>query len=140
MRVALASIVSNTGSSSPGEPEMMRSTSEVAACCSRASTSSRVTRSSCSCISAGEGPRPRAVVDSLRRLSFVVLRWRIFIAAPSVAAPAYHQRNRCTDASHGAPLTMFRITPEALKLYHLHSEIERDLDRGWRTRAQCVRV
>src|SRR5262249_52056308 len=45
---------------------------------------------------------------------------------------------RRADASHGAPPTTFRITPEAPKLYHLHAEIERGLDRGWRTRAQCA--
>ena len=42
MRVAFASIASNTGSSSPGELEMTFSTSEVAVCCSSASDSSRV--------------------------------------------------------------------------------------------------
>src|SRR5262249_14727587 len=34
------------------------------------------------------------------------------------------------DASHGAPLTTFRITPEVPKLYHLHAESERGLARG----------
>ncbi len=34
MRVAFASMASKTGSSSPGELEMTRSTSEVAVCCS----------------------------------------------------------------------------------------------------------
>ena len=37
MRGAFASMAWNTGSSSPGEPEMTRSTSEVAVCCSSAS-------------------------------------------------------------------------------------------------------
>ena len=46
MRVAFASIVWNTGVSSPGELEMTRSTSEVAVCCSNASDSSRVRISS----------------------------------------------------------------------------------------------
>src|SRR5215467_12375405 len=41
-RVAFASIAWNTGSSSPGELEMARNTSEVAVCCSRISDSSRV--------------------------------------------------------------------------------------------------
>src|SRR5262245_40304589 len=40
-------MVSNTCSSLPGELEMMRSTSEVAVCCSSASASSRVRPSSC---------------------------------------------------------------------------------------------
>ena len=41
-RVAFASMASNTGSSSPGELEMICSTSEVAVCCSSASLSSAV--------------------------------------------------------------------------------------------------
>src|SRR5215831_16733376 len=40
-------MVSNTGASSPGEPEMTFSTSDVAVCCSSASASSRVRASSC---------------------------------------------------------------------------------------------
>ena len=40
MRVAFSSIVLNTGPSSPGEPLMTRSTSEVAVCCSSASLNS----------------------------------------------------------------------------------------------------
>src|SRR5215472_7520019 len=54
MRTAFARMVWNTGSKSPGELEMTRSTSEVAVCCSsasercpRASASSRVRASSC---------------------------------------------------------------------------------------------
>jgi hypothetical protein len=54
MRVAFSSIAWNTGSSSPGELEMICSTSEVAVCCSsasarssRASLSSRLNVSSC---------------------------------------------------------------------------------------------
>ena len=42
MRVAFASIAWNTGSSSPGELEITRSTSEVAVCCSNASLRSSV--------------------------------------------------------------------------------------------------
>jgi hypothetical protein len=42
MRTAFASMVENTGSSSPGEPEMTCSTSEVAVCCSKASLRSSV--------------------------------------------------------------------------------------------------
>ena len=42
MCTAFASMVSNTGSSSPGELEMTRSTSDVAVCCSSDSESSRV--------------------------------------------------------------------------------------------------
>src|SRR5215471_15835526 len=96
-RTAFASITWKTDSTSVGELLMTCNTSDVALCCSRASTSSRVKRSSCSCIPAAEGPRPRAAVDSLGRLSFVVLQWRIFIARRSSAAPVYHQRNQCDD-------------------------------------------
>ena len=46
MRTAFASMVSKTGSNSPGELEMTCSTSEVAVCCSSASDSSRVRVSS----------------------------------------------------------------------------------------------
>ena len=42
MRVAFDNMASNTGSSSPGELEMTRSTSEVAVCCSRDSERSSV--------------------------------------------------------------------------------------------------
>jgi hypothetical protein len=40
--IAFASMASNTGFSSPGEPDMTFSTSEVAVCCSSASVSSLV--------------------------------------------------------------------------------------------------
>src|SRR5215472_1770830 len=39
MRVAFASMASKTGCKSPGEPEITRSTSDVAVCCSSASAS-----------------------------------------------------------------------------------------------------
>ena len=42
MRVAFANMDSNTGCKFPGELETMRSTSEVAVCCSNDSASSRV--------------------------------------------------------------------------------------------------
>jgi hypothetical protein len=42
MRTALSSMASNTGSSSAGELEMTRSTSDVAVCCSRDSLRSLV--------------------------------------------------------------------------------------------------
>jgi hypothetical protein len=42
IRVAFSRIAWNTGSSSPGELEITRSTSEVAVCCSSASDNSRV--------------------------------------------------------------------------------------------------
>ena len=46
MRTAFASMVANTGSRSPGELLMTRSTSDVAVCCSRASPRSLVRRRS----------------------------------------------------------------------------------------------
>jgi hypothetical protein len=73
MRVALSSMAWNTGSTSPGEVEMMRSTSEVAVCCSRASASSRVRALTCSCRSARVELAGRASVGVLLRLGFVVL-------------------------------------------------------------------
>ena len=42
MRVAFSSIALNTGSSSPGELEMTRKTSDVAVCCSKDSVRSLV--------------------------------------------------------------------------------------------------
>jgi hypothetical protein len=46
MRVAFASMVSNTGCRLPGEREITPNTSDVAVCCSSASDSSRVRASS----------------------------------------------------------------------------------------------
>ena len=70
-RTAFSSMAWNTGSSSPGELEMTRSTSEVAVCCSKR------LRSSCS-LRLGEFAGPLVVV---------FLR-RVFMATPPVAAPA----------------------------------------------------
>src|SRR5262249_28056624 len=88
MRTALASMASNTGLSSLGEPEMTPNTSEVAASCSsasascsRASASSWVRASSCFFNSIGE-------LGSLltRALAFVPversLRLRVGLFAP----------------------------------------------------------
>ncbi len=72
-RVAFSSMAPNTGSSSPGELEMTRSTSEVAVCCSRASASSRVRALTCSCRSARVELAGRASVGVLLRLGSVVL-------------------------------------------------------------------
>jgi hypothetical protein len=68
----------DTGSSSPGEQEMTRSTSEVAVCCSRASASSRVRALTCSCRSARVELTGRVAVGALLRLDFVVLVCRVF--------------------------------------------------------------
>jgi len=78
--VAFARIDWNTGSSTPGELEMTRSTSEVAVCCSsassscfRVSASSRVRAPTCSCRSATVDLPRRVAVGALLRLGLVVL-------------------------------------------------------------------
>src|SRR5215472_7765087 len=87
-RVAFSSMAWNTGSSSPGELEMTRNTSEVAVCCSsasarcsRASTSSCLYFSTC-CSRSARGLRIR----STRALAFVPversLRPRVGLFAP----------------------------------------------------------
>src|SRR5262245_51287607 len=84
MRVAFSSIDWNTGSNSPGELEMTRSTSEVAVCCSsdsascsRASASSWVRASSCFFNSISElGPL------LTRALAFVPVLPRVGLFAP----------------------------------------------------------
>src|SRR5215471_4428718 len=84
MRVAFSSIDWNTGSNSPGELEMTRSTSEVAVCCSsdsascsRASASSWVRASSCFFNSISElGPL------LTRALTFVPVSPRVGLFAP----------------------------------------------------------
>ena len=80
MRVAFSSIASNTGSSSPGELEMTRSTSEVAVCCSSASLSSRVR-----CLHLLEQPHVldrdhRLVGKGLNQLDLLVGERRDFLA------------------------------------------------------------
>src|SRR5262245_14750372 len=72
IRTAFRSIASNTGLSSPGELETIRSTSEVAVCCSRASANSRVRKATCSCRLATVELRRRAAVGALLRFGFVV--------------------------------------------------------------------
>ena len=66
MRVAFSSMVSNTGSSSPGELLIMRKTSEVAVCCSNASESWRVRASVASALGQiGGGSEAPCVVEGL---------------------------------------------------------------------------
>ena len=75
MRVALANMVLKTGSNALGALEMMRSTSEVAVCCSNASCSSRVSRAtSASWLPAKE--RREATFGASRGFSFTALRRR----------------------------------------------------------------
>src|SRR5262249_15267289 len=115
--VAFASMVSNTGASSPGEPEMTFSTSDVAACrskaserCPRASASSRVRASSCFFNSISElGPLLTRV------LAFVLversLRPRVGLFAPlrdkvtSLAQPLVPLPGRPSQGSSPSILT-----------------------------------
>src|SRR5262245_4669058 len=93
-------MVSNTGASSPGEPEMTFSTSDVAACrskasarCTRASASSRVRASSCFFNSISElGPLlTRALafvpVERSRVGLFAPLRAKVTSSAQSLGLP-----------------------------------------------------
>src|SRR6266566_5397405 len=85
MRTAFASMVWKTGSSSPGEVEMTRSTSDVAVCCSRASASSRVRALTCSCRSARVELAGRAAVGPSLRVGFVVLLCGVFAGLRLIA-------------------------------------------------------
>ncbi len=69
MRTAFASNASNTGSSSPGELEITRRTSEVAVCCSRDSLSSLVR-----CCSASNS----------RTFSMAITAWSAKVATSSI--------------------------------------------------------
>ena len=71
MRIAFASMDLNTGSSSPGELEMTRRTSEVAFCCSSASSSSRLSRVTVVCGSAAEGRRTHDSTVSPRHCEII---------------------------------------------------------------------
>src|SRR5262245_7564817 len=77
MRVALSSMVSNTGLRSPGEVEMTCRTSDVAVCCSRVSANSRARKETCSCRSAIEELRRRTAVGVHLRFGLVVLACRV---------------------------------------------------------------
>src|SRR6476661_2504248 len=88
--MALASIASKTGSKSPDDELLIRSTSEVAVCCSRASFSSRVSRATSA---SGIGADEDTALDTSRRFVFSALRRRdldvsrpalerLFIASP----------------------------------------------------------
>jgi hypothetical protein len=102
MRVAFLSIALNTGSRSPGELEMTRSTSDVAACCSRASLSSRVRSASFFSNAAAREPRIR----STRVLTFVLvertLRLRFSLFGPL--------RDKTTPPTAVAPCCRLRAT------------------------------
>src|SRR6516162_2383268 len=113
-RVAFASIALNTDSSSPGELEMTLRTSEVAACCSSASSRSRVRWSSCFCRSAALGLRRRAAVGALLRLGFVVLPCCAFAGLRLIV------RRRLTLPSHGPTIIRYHIIRAVVQ----HSKIE----------------
>ena len=81
MRTAFASMAWNTCFSSPGELEMICSSSEAAVCCSRASLNSRRRAATSLCWSAADGVRLRAAFGALLRFGLAVLRRRVFIAA-----------------------------------------------------------
>src|SRR5215471_19208570 len=107
IRTAFASTASNTGSSLPGELEMMRSTSEVAVCCSSASASSRVRASSCSFNSISVGPlltRTLAFVPVERSLRprvglFAPLRDKVTsLAQPLVPPPVGPAKDRACQS------------------------------------------
>ena len=73
-------MASKTGRASPGEELITPRTSEVAACCSRDSCSSRVSRATSVSWRAAEDLRLRALFGALRRLN--VLRRCVFAALP----------------------------------------------------------
>src|SRR5262249_41946923 len=150
MRTALASMASNTGSSSPGELEMTRNTSEVAVCCSsasarssRASASSRVRASSCFFNSISElGPlltRALAFVPVERSLRprvglFAPLRDKVTSSAQSLGLPILTHDELASSLDHlvGAQQQRFRDREtERLGGRHIDDEIElrRLLDR-----------
>ena len=85
---AFRTIVSNTGCTSAGEVRITRRISAVAFCCSSASLSSCVRRSSCSWKTATEELRPCTDFVALRRFSVTVLRRRVLTGSP----PALERR------------------------------------------------
>ena len=82
MRIALASMAWNTGSSSPGELLMTLKTSEVAVCCSSASVSSRV----------------RACTSSNSRVfSMAITAWSAKVVTRSISLAVNGSTVRCTS-------------------------------------------
>jgi hypothetical protein len=74
----------NTGSSSPGELEMMRSTSDVAFCCSSSSSRSRLSNASFLSLPATDEGKLRATSGALRRFDSRAVFLRFFIASPVI--------------------------------------------------------
>src|SRR5215813_9678301 len=159
MRVAFSSMALKTDSNLPGELEIMRSTSEVAVCCSsasercpRASASSRVRASSCFFNSISElGPlltRALAFVPVERRLRprvglFAPLRAKVTSSAQSLRLPILTHDELASSLDHlvGASKQRRRnLETERLGGRKVYDEIElsRLLDRdiSWLRAAQ----
>ena len=83
MRVAFSNMARKTCSSSPGEEPMTFSTSEVAACCSSAWLSSRVSRATSVSSAAGKNWDVYAF-GALRRFGSGVFRRRPLVGSPTV--------------------------------------------------------
>jgi hypothetical protein len=144
MRTAFSNMAWNTGSSSPGELEMTRSTSEVAVCCSSALSRSRVRSSSCFCKSAMEGT---TTARSRRRLSVLDFRCHSAARLHSYAdrrcagLASGHATNAIdvtSPPSHKALLTTLRTYARGSERYHTRANLERGLDWAQGTKAQCA--
>ena len=79
IRIALANKALKTGSSSPGELDMTRNTSVVAACCSSASSRSRLYSATCSLTLAAGDRRWRVDFGALPPLGAAALRLRALV-------------------------------------------------------------
>ena len=122
IRVAFSKMAWNTGSNWPGEELMMRSTSEVALCCS--SASSRSCLSSAIFVSALvlDGLRRPLTFGALWRFIFVGVRRRFFMASLSAARvpivaklPPLRQEYQETPAASCSPqvreAASYRVRP-----------------------------
>ena len=96
MRVAFSKMDWKTRSSLPEGELITASTSEVAACCSSASFSSRISRATSASWSAAAELRRRADLGSLRRFAVTALRSRVLTGLP----PAHARR---ATVGSGAP-------------------------------------
>src|ERR1035437_3846799 len=104
MRVAFSSIALNTGSSSPGELEMTLNTSEVAVCCSSASSRSRLSNATFLFSLAADDLRRRTALGAMGGFSINVLRRRALTALPPALSrrfmPIPKTRTRHLSASN----------------------------------------
>src|SRR5215831_20266654 len=127
IRVALSNIAWNTGASSPGELAMTPNTSDVAACCSRASASSRVRALTFCCRSARVELARRVAVGELLRFGLVGLRCCGFagfrltvprrLTEPSRARGTFnlpHREGRCAAQQNWPHMTAQVKTGSAL--------------------------